>query len=42
MVVVPYLLGEGVHELDLMIISHADLDHRGGAPAVRRLLEVDR
>jgi len=41
-VVVPYLLGEGVHELDLMIISHADLDHRGGAPAVRRLLEVDR
>ena len=41
-VVVPYLLGEGVHELDLMVISHADLDHRGGAPAVRRLLEVDR
>jgi competence protein ComEC len=41
-VVVPYLLGEGVHELDLMIISHADLDHRGGAPAVRSMLEVDR
>lgn len=41
-VVVPYLLGQGVHELDLMIISHADLDHRGGAPAVRRLLDVDR
>jgi len=40
-VVVPYLLGEGVHELDLMIISHADLDHRGGAPAVRSMLEVN-
>ncbi len=41
-VIVPYLLGEGVHELDLMIISHADLDHRGGAPTVRTSLEVDR
>jgi competence protein ComEC len=40
--VVPYLLGQGVRELDLMIISHADLDHRGGAPSVRSLLEVDR
>jgi competence protein ComEC len=40
--VVPYLLSQGVHELDLMVISHADLDHRGGAPAVRSLLEVDR
>ena len=39
--VVPYLLSQGVHELDLMIVSHADLDHRGGAPAVRSLLEVD-
>jgi competence protein ComEC len=39
--VVPYLLSQGVHELDLMIISHADLDHRGGAPAVRSLLDVD-
>ena len=41
-VVVPYLLGQGVHELDMMIISHADLDHRGGAPAVRASLDVDR
>jgi len=40
--VVPYLLSQGVHELDLMVISHADMDHRGGAPTVRRLLEVDR
>jgi competence protein ComEC len=40
--VVPYLLSQGVRELDLMVISHADLDHRGGAPSVRRLLDVDR
>ncbi len=39
-VVVPYLLQAGLHRLDLMMISHADLDHRGGAPAVRKLLDV--
>jgi competence protein ComEC len=37
-VVAPYLLGSGVHRLDLLMVSHADLDHRGGAPAVRELL----
>lgn len=37
-VVAPYLLGEGVSRLDLLIVSHGDLDHRGGASAVRRLL----
>lgn len=41
-VVAPYLLGEGVSRLDLMIVSHPDLDHRGGAPAVRRLLRPRR
>lgn len=39
-VVVPYLLGEGVRRLDLLIVSHGDLDHRGGAPAVRAALPV--
>lgn len=39
--VVPYLLAQGVRRLDLMIVSHADVDHRGGAPAVRRALTVD-
>ena len=40
-IVAPYLLAQGVRELDLMIISHADNDHSGGAPAIRRLLKVD-
>lgn len=40
-IVAPYLLAQGVRELDLMIISHADNDHSGGAPAIRRLLNVD-
>lgn len=34
-VVTPYLLGQGVHRLDTLLVSHPDLDHRGGAPAVR-------
>ena len=33
-VVVPYLLANGVYTLDTMVISHADSDHSGGAPAV--------
>lgn len=37
-VVVPYLLGQGVQRLDTLLVSHGDLDHRGGAPAVRTAL----
>lgn len=40
-IVAPYLLAQGVRDLDMMIISHADNDHSGGAPAIRRLLNVD-
>ncbi|MGH8504490.1 MAG: DNA internalization-related competence protein ComEC/Rec2 [Stenotrophobium sp.] len=40
-VVVPYLLSQGVRHVDLMMISHADNDHSGGAASVRRLLTVD-
>lgn len=37
-VVVPYLLGQNVQRLDTLLVSHGDLDHRGGAPAVRAAL----
>ena len=37
-VVVPYLLGQGLRQLDTLLVSHGDLDHRGGAPAVRAAL----
>jgi competence protein ComEC len=33
-VVVPYLQANGVYTLDTLVISHADSDHAGGAPAV--------
>lgn len=33
-IVVPFLRGEGVRELDALIITHADDDHSGGAKSV--------
>ena len=33
-VVVPALAALGVRRLDLLVVTHADLDHRGGVPAV--------
>jgi len=39
-VVVPALVALGVRRLDLVVVSHADLDHRGGVPAVLRALPV--
>jgi competence protein ComEC len=38
--VLPALRALGVTRLDLVIASHADLDHRGGLPAVLRALPV--
>ncbi len=37
---VPYLRAHGVNALDTLIISHADSDHSGGAPAVLDAIEV--
>ena len=33
-IIVPYLRGEGIRELDALIITHADEDHSGGAKSV--------
>ena len=41
-VVVPVLRSLGVGELDLMLLSHADSDHAGGALAVQRGVSVAR
>jgi len=38
--VVPALRALGVERVDLLIATHADLDHRGGLPAVLRALPV--
>jgi competence protein ComEC len=39
-VVVPFLQAHGVRTLDTLIVSHADSDHSGGAPAVLDAIEV--
>lgn len=42
LVVVPWLQSQGLRRLDVMVVSHDDLDHKGGAPSVLRLLPVQR
>lgn len=41
-IVVPALRALGVRRIDLLVASHADLDHRGGLPAVLRSVPVGR
>lgn len=41
-VVVPVFRSLGIGELDVMLISHADSDHAGGALAVQREIDVTR
>ena len=41
-VVFPSLRSLGVKRLDILLLSHADNDHSGGAQAIRRLLPVAR
>lgn len=38
-VVLPFLRRQGVRKLDLLVISHGDADHLGGAPALLGALE---
>ncbi|MCF6319944.1 MAG: MBL fold metallo-hydrolase, partial [Proteobacteria bacterium] len=33
-VVIPYLRSQGIRSLDVLLISHGDADHIGGAPAI--------
>lgn len=41
-IVVPLLRSQGIYALDTLLISHADQDHAGGAPAVARHTAVGR
>ncbi|WP_332647344.1 DNA internalization-related competence protein ComEC/Rec2 [Lysinibacillus sp. 54212] len=40
-VVVPFLKGKGISELDMMILTHADADHVEGAEEILREIRVD-
>ncbi|SDY39688.1 DNA internalization-related competence protein ComEC/Rec2 [Nitrosomonas sp. Nm33] len=39
-IIVPFLRGQGIRQLDLMLISHADSDHSGGALSVLAAIPV--
>lgn len=39
-VVVPYLHAQGIRRLDKLVLSHGDIDHRGGVEAVRDAVPV--
>jgi competence protein ComEC len=41
-VVLPFLAHRGIRRLDQFVVSHSDLDHAGGAPAILNALPVDR
>jgi competence protein ComEC len=41
-VVAPFLLGQGLRAVDLVLLSHGDNDHAGGVAAVRARLAVRR
>jgi competence protein ComEC len=40
--IVPFLRGEGVKRLDVMVVTHADSDHSGGALSVLQAIPVER
>jgi len=41
-IVLPFLRGEGVRKLDLLLVSHDDIDHSGGALSLMRALPIER
>jgi competence protein ComEC len=41
-IIVPYLRARGVRRVDVLIVSHPDIDHAGGALSVLRALPVQR
>lgn len=40
-VILPYLKARGISKLDLMIVSHSDNDHSGGAASILDEIDVD-
>jgi competence protein ComEC len=40
-VILPYLRGRGIHQIDRMVISHSDSDHIGGAASLLKQIRFD-
>lgn len=41
MVILPYLKSLGIRHLDKVVISHPDMDHRGGLQSVQQAMSID-
>lgn len=41
-IVLPYLASRGIKRIDWLVVSHADLDHAGGVPALVGNIEVGK
>ncbi|MEH6457919.1 MAG: DNA internalization-related competence protein ComEC/Rec2 [Cocleimonas sp.] len=41
LVVAPYLRSQGIDKIDTLMISHEDIDHRGGAQYLQENFEID-
>lgn len=41
-IIAPYLRHRGIERLDLLVVSHLDSDHSGGAESILRHMRVDR
>lgn len=39
-VIIPYLHQQGIHQIDKLVVSHMDLDHRGGVTSIMNSLKV--
>lgn len=40
LVIIPYLKSLGIKKIDTLVISHPDLDHRGGSPSIRKTFQI--
>lgn len=41
MVIIPYLQTQGIKNIDTVVISHPDLDHRGGLPSLEKKYSIN-
>ncbi len=42
LVMLPFLRAKDIKKVDIMVISHEDMDHRGGAEAIREKIQIGR
>ncbi len=41
-VIVPFLMHQGIYHLNAVVVSHEDMDHRGGFEAITKKIRIDK